>query len=364
MVQVQTQNTTIQWKQMASLLALYASVIIGWIAYHRYQPALLASFGLQQYSSFLVWAQGIILVLTPPLAGKLGDMYRNKFGNRLRIITLGVSFAAMIFMTVAFTLLINPGDWVLFVLPVLIVLWLFAMSLFTSPAISMVELFSPSIKLPLTVAALTIVADLLYSLEPIIVDIIDFLGGALTFALGGVIVSISGYLLRKNSLDSFSENKEQRPDEVKPKSNLWIVLLVGMGLGLVSGIVIEIFPEFLDKLNTTVGISGKWLVSVLLIVTAVFSIPASIYVQNRSLSKNLVIFLSLTALTLTGIFLIENRMVLLVLLFVFAIFYAVINVCSLPLALRNTSVEHKVFGVGIFFCGFEIPNSIIDIAMI
>ncbi len=358
------QNTSIQWKQMASLLALYASVIIGWIAYHRYQPALLASFGLQQYSGFLVWAQGIILVITPPLAGKLGDMYRHKLGNRLRVITLGVSFAAMTFMTVAFTLLINPGQWVVYVLPILIVLWLFAMSLFTSPAISMVELFSPSAKLPLTVAALTIVADLLYSLEPVIVDIIDFLGGALTFAVGGIVVSISGYLLRKNSIESFSDNKEQRPDEVNPKSNLWVVLLVGMGLGLVSGIVIEIFPNYLDKLSNTVGVSGKWMVSVLLVITAVFSIPASIYVQNRSLSKNLILFLVLAGISLAGIFMIDNKVLMLALLFVFAVFYAVINVCSLPLALRNTSVEHKVFGVGIFFCGFEIPNSVIDLMMI
>lgn len=363
MIQQQTLNS-IQWKQMSSLLVLYASVIIGWIAYHRYQPALLESFGLQRYGAFLIWSQGIILIITPPLAGKLGDMYRDKIGNRLRIITLGVSFAAMIFMTVAFTLLINPGQWVLVALPILIILWLFAMSLFTSPAISTVELFSPSAKLPLSVAALTIVSDLLYSLEPVIVDIIDFLGGAVTFAVGGIIVSVSGYLLHKSSMNTFSGQNEQRPDDQAPKSNLGLVLFVGMGIGLVSGIVIEIFPDYLDKLTATVGISGKWLVSILLAITALFSIPASKYLRDKNLAQQLILFLTLSAIVLTGIFIIDNHIITIILLVLFAIFYAVINVCSLPLALRNTSIRNKVFGVGIFFCGFEIPNSIIDIALI
>jgi len=41
-----------------------------------------------------------------------------------------------------------------------------------------------------------------------------------------------------------------------------------------------------------------------------------------------------------------------------------VNVTALPLALQNTSVKEKVFGVGVFFCGFEIPNSVIDVMLI
>jgi len=357
-----TINQQIKWKQMASLIALYASVIIGWIAYHRYQPALLDTFELTKYGPLLVWAQAIILVLTPPLAGWIGDRYRKRLGNRLRIITLGVSFAAMIFMTVAFTLLINPPKvFVFYALPVLVVLWLFAMSLFTSPAISMVELFSPSKQLPITVAALTITSDLLYSLEPVIVDIIEFLGGALTFAVGGVIVSLSGYFLNRYSLNAFNGTDENRPDDKQPDSKLAVVLLVGAAIGVISGIVIEIFPEYLDKLSGSVGLEGKWLVSIILAITAIFSVPASKFVTGKNLSKQLSIYFSLSVIALVGVFFIDNAVIMITLLISFAIFYAFVNVCSLPLALRNMSVKNKVFGVGIFFCGFEIPNGIIDI---
>jgi MFS family permease len=358
-------TSTIQWKQMISLLALYASVIIGWIAYHRYQPALLDTFNMNEFEPILIWGQAIILILTPPLAGYLGEKYRNKFGNRLRIITLGVSFAAMIFMTVAFTLIVNPPrSFVLYALPVLVILWLFAMSLFTSPAISTIEMFSPSTKLPITVAALTITSDLLYSLEPVIVDIIDYLGGAATFAVGGIIVSVSGYLLRKNSLELTQDGKEVRPDDNNPTTKMWKIILLGIGMGLFSGIIIEVFPGYLDKLKNIMGMSGQWVSSLVLIFTAIFSIIISRKINKGNIVKLLLIGLIFAAISTIGIFTISNNFFIIISLLIFAIFYAMVNVTALPLALQNTSVKEKVLGVGIFFCGFEIPNSLIDVMLI
>ncbi|HPH47863.1 MAG TPA: hypothetical protein PKU83_12695, partial [Chryseolinea sp.] len=141
-------ETQIKWKQLWSLAALYGSIVIGWIAYQNYQPKLLEKFNFTDFSFILLVFQGIILVITPPIAGKLGDRYRFKAGHRIPIITTGISFAAMVFMAVAFTLLGNPGEIFKWVLPVLIVFWLIAMSIFTSPALSTLELFTPVDKLP------------------------------------------------------------------------------------------------------------------------------------------------------------------------------------------------------------------------
>src|SRR5688572_7224082 len=98
------EETDIHWKQLWSLAALYASIIIGWIAYQNYQPKLLVKFGFTDYALFLTISQAIILVLTPPIAGKIGDRYRFEKGHRLPVISSGISFAAMVFMAVAFTL--------------------------------------------------------------------------------------------------------------------------------------------------------------------------------------------------------------------------------------------------------------------
>jgi MFS family permease len=74
---------TIQWRQLFSLAALYSSIIIGWIAYYNYQPKLLEQYSFKDFSFFLIVTQGIILMVTPPIAGKLGDRYRFEKGHRL-----------------------------------------------------------------------------------------------------------------------------------------------------------------------------------------------------------------------------------------------------------------------------------------
>src|SRR5687768_7644588 len=87
-----SQSNSIHWKQLWSLAALYASIIIGWIAYRDYQPKLLAQFGFTDYAFFLAVSQAIILVLTPPIAGIMGDRFRFEKGHRLPVISSGFSF--------------------------------------------------------------------------------------------------------------------------------------------------------------------------------------------------------------------------------------------------------------------------------
>lgn len=66
----ETKPLNIEWKQLWSLTALYASVVIGWIAYQNYQPKLLIKFSFTEFAFLLTVAQGIILVVTPPLRGE------------------------------------------------------------------------------------------------------------------------------------------------------------------------------------------------------------------------------------------------------------------------------------------------------
>ena len=273
----------IQWKQLWSLASLYGSIIIGWIAYENYQPKLLVQFQLPGFGFLLYVAQGFILVLTPLYAGKLGDRFRFKNGHRLPIISSGISFAAMVFMAVAFTLFSSPGEVFKWILPVLIVAWLVAMSIFTSPALSTLELFTPVEKLPKAMAVLTIVANLVYSLEPVIVDIIDYLGAPITFMAGGIITFLSGYALRKNSLGLF---KLSGGNEAKPMASFQLdtqrsqyrsIFIMGMVLGLATTILFNIFPNILEKSLAPLfnGIHGNVILVMVLVVSAIVSLPVS-----------------------------------------------------------------------------------------
>ncbi len=354
-------DAEVLWKQLFSLGTLYASVIIGWIAYYNYQPILLEKYNFTDLTLFLYVVQGVIMVVTPPIAGKIGDDFREKAGKRLPIISAGVSFAAMIFMATAFTLFSQPGPVFRWILPVLITLWLFSMALFTSPALSTIELFVPEKRMPTAMAVLTIVYGLLYAIEPIVVQVINFLGAAPTFLLGGVAVFFSGLMLRKNSTVI--------PDRPKPngvvKSDFTYALFLGMALGIATTILFNLFPVWMEQKGFSVlGISGDGLTSLVLTAVAVLSFPMSKFTESRSVYLAILLSVLVIFLLIAGIYLMDNHLTLSVLLLLFVAFYALMSVSYLPLALTVVRDQQKVFGVGIFFAGFELPNGILEAVLV
>lgn len=365
----QTHSSNIQWRQLWSLAGLYASVVIGWIAYQNYQPKLLVQFQFTDFSFLLAVAQGVILVITPPLAGRLGDRYRLKSGHRLPIITAGMSFAAMVFMAVAFTLLSNPGEIFKWVLPVLIVFWLISMSIFTSPALSTMELFTPADKLPSAMAVLTIAANLLYSLEPIIVDIIDYIGAPLTFISGGVVVLISGIALRKNTLSLFeaTKNREQEIDaqtqEAKQRKSAYgFIFFMGSALGVATTVMFNLFPElFQVKLGELLdNTDPKMVLVTILVISAFTSLPISTVVNRYGIGRAFWVSLVLLLVSLVALFTLNGVAVMLLMIAVFALAFTAMSVSALPLAISKANYYEKVMCVGIFFSGVALPDGILQ----
>lgn len=365
---ISEEKNSIQWKQLWSLAALYGSVVIGWIAYQNYQPKLLEKFHFTDFSFPLMVFQVIILVVTPPVAGRLGDRYRFKQGHRIPIITTGISFAAMVFMAVAFTLFSDPGELFKWILPILIVFWLIAMSIFTSPALSTLELFTPVDKLPRAMAILTIVANLIYSLEPVIVDIIDYVGAPLTFIAGGTVVFISGYALKSTSLTLFklSDNREERPVASitfdTQRSKFGYIFFLGLALGLPTTIMFNIFPDLLgEKLNLMLGgVSGKAMLVYVLVLSAFISLPMSNVVNRFGLNRSFRVSFILIMISTGAIFFFESAPVIVVMTILFAITFSALSLSSLPMAIRLSNYYEKVFCVGVFFSGVALPDGILE----
>jgi len=355
----------IEWKQLWSLAALYGSIVIGWIAYHNYQPKLLHQFNFTEFTLLLLIAQSVILVITPPIAGRIGDRFRFKSGHRIPIISSGISFAAMIFMAVAFTLLSNPGEIFRWILPVLIVFWLISMSIFTSPALSTLELFTPIDKLPRAMAILTIVANLIYSLEPVIVDLIDYLGAPITFMLGGVVTFASGYALKKNSLNLFKNQTVRPRAEIRfdtQRSNYFYILFMGMALGLTTTLLFNYFPDLLQaNLGNIISWEGKWLLVSVLFTTAVLSLPASDFINKIGTYKSFWWSFLINSVALILLFITGSGGLTIALLLVYAISFTVLSISSLPLAIEKANYYEKVFCVGIFFSGVAIPDGVVEI---
>jgi len=355
----------IEWRQLWSLAALYASIVIGWIAYHNYQPKLLVKFHFTDFTFLLMAIQGVILVLTPPIAGRMGDRFRFQQGTRIPVISTGISFAAMIFMAVAFTLLGNPGEVFKWILPLLIIFWLIAMSIFTSPALSTLELFTPVDKLPRAMAILTIVANLLYSLEPVIIDLIDYLGAPITFMIGGIAVFVSGLALKKNSISLFNNNQGKPKTEMKldtRKSSYGYIFFLGTALGLSTTVLFNYFPDILQhNLGAfAFGLQGKWILVLVLILSTIVILPVSDWVNKKGIEKSFWLSVTINMVSMAGVLLFNIPVIALVMVIVFTLSFTSLSVSSLPLAIARANYYEKVFCVGIFFSGVAFPDGIVE----
>ncbi len=357
----------IEWKQLWSLAALYASIVIGWIAYHNYQPKLLVQFHFTDFTFLLMVVQGIILVITPLVAGRMGDRFRFQQGSRIPVISTGISFAAMIFMAVAFTLLGSPGEIFKWILPLLIVCWLIAMSIFTSPALSTLELFVPVDKLPRAMAILTIVANLLYSLEPVIIDLIDYLGAPITFMIGGIAVFVSGLLLKRSSFSLFTIGiAQERPKtEMKldtQKSSYWFIFFLGTALGLSTTVLFNYFPTILQSNLGAFsgGLQGKWVLVLILMLSTFIILPVSNWVNKVGVEKTFWISTMVNMVSMAGVLWLPVPIVVLLLLLIFTLSFTSMSVSSLPLAIARANYYEKVFCVGIFFSGVAFPDGIVE----
>lgn len=362
-------ENAVQWRQLWSLAALYGSVVIGWIAYQNYQPKLLDQFQFNDFTLALMVTQGVILVITPPLAGRMGDRYRFKQGHRIPVITAGISFASMIFMAVAFTLFTGPGELWKWILPVLIVFWLIAMSVFTSPALSTMELFIPVDKLPSAMAVLTIVANLIYALEPVIVDIIDFIGAPLTFLSGGIIVLLSGIALKNTSHGLFriTAGAERRPIAAitfdTQRTSHASIFFYGIILGLATTILFNVFPAVFENKFTAVQpyVNGKIFLVGVLVLSALISLPISNLVNTYGLDRSFRISVLLTYGSMAVFFATHSTIILIGATVLFSVAFTALSLSSLPLAMKKANYYEKVFCVGIFFSGVALPDGIVNI---
>jgi hypothetical protein len=360
-------NLDIQWKQVVSLVALDIAIIISWIAYHEYQPKLLEQFGFTAFSLQLSIVQGIILFLTPPIAGWASDKLRQKGGERLPVVNIGISAVSMVFMAVAVTIFANPDGIIRMLFPVMIVFWLISMNIFHSPAISTVEMFVPPHKLPQVMAIFTLISDVSQSLEPSIIDLINFFGAPLTFVVGGVLVFSTGWWFQKSARGLADQQSQQDVKRVigeeERNSNLWVVFLTGTGLGIATTFFFSVFPDWANNRMTFLvenGFKGSYFISLLIAISAFISLPMSKIVEKLGVLKMSFLGLVLCLFLIIGVFVSREEIALgIFLLYPFA--FALFSVSALPYSFSQINTSQKVFGIGLFFSGIELTSSIVDI---
>ncbi|MBX7125032.1 MAG: MFS transporter [Cyclobacteriaceae bacterium] len=353
----ETPVQSIRWSQVFSLLGLNAAVVISWIAYHHYQPRILELFSVQHLSRFLVIAQAVILVGIPPVAGLIGDYFIKKNGNRFVVWTVGISVTAMVFMLVAFTVGTQSLQ-LTSILPVMIVIWLISMNVFHSPANSMIELFAPARQLPVAMALMVLTTELLNASEPLLIELVDAVGPVSTFTAGGLLLIVTGYFFRSTTRHSEFSREE---DMIKvEESQFGHVLAAGLTLGVLTMFINNFVPAWYRQTDNPL-FSDSYLISGILLVSAVAAWPLSRLVDRYGIGRSLVYGAVGCTLGLAGIYFIGGVIPFVCFALVTGLSYSLASVAAFPYALQHLCRNHTTLGAGMFFGSIQLAEEIVNV---
>lgn len=357
-------TSTLKWREVYSLAALNAAVVISWIAYHEYQPVLMEKIGITHLVDFLIIAKAIILVVIPPIAGWLADLIMKKNGKYMIIFTVGIGATAMVFMVVASLISTHHLMDVQAILPFMIVMWLICMNLFISPANSMIEAFAPAKQLPIVMGVLFLVTELLYALEPVVVALVTFFGDTLTFVVGGVLIGGSGFIFHRVSRDEVLQRKTElmQNDRVKNQSMISYIaiLMVGLFLGIGKAFLVEFFPGHFANLFPEIGEYGDYISFSILGLCAITGFLISKQIAKANLRKVIITSFIVLFIGAIGMFLTENLYFTIITALIIAGGFTTLNISGLPFAIRNLSVRHVTYGVGIYIGASEVITGLFE----
>jgi MFS family permease len=356
------ENQVVNWSQIYALAGLNAAVVISWIAYHNYQPKVLEKFAFTELADFLTMAQAFVLVFIPPLAGYIGDIVIRRGGNHFLVFTIGAGVTAMTFMAVAFsatgTLPALRGA-----LPFMIVVWLVSMNIFHSPANSLLEMFAPTRELPMVMAVIALITELLYGLEPVVVLIVDAIGAVLTFVTGGVLLVVTGYFFRKTTANMRFERSTESLSRV---DNFGLVILAGLAFGLVDALITNEntlsswFGSRFSVLSASPNVNN-YAICLILITAAFATLPIGKIINADNLQKILVVSILACLCVCACLYFIGNAWLSLAFCLLLGILFSVVAVTAFPFAIQHLSGQNITLGTGLFFGSFKVVDALLNI---
>ncbi|MDX1904069.1 MAG: MFS transporter [Thermonemataceae bacterium] len=351
-------------KQIMSLAALEAAITIGWLAYEKYQPQLLTKFSFTQFASLLLIAQGILGAVFHPLSGKWADKALMTKGTKLPVIISGAAFAAVVFVAVSFALLTNPASGLKWILPILVIFWLAAMATFHSPAISLVESFTPVHKFPQVSAILTMVFGVIYTIEPFLIAILDAVGLTVTFILGGALVMLTALALKNISLTPpTEEDKNIMKQEIMEVSEKRDLFLTGFFVGLFKTLLLFVIPsiwvhhQFFGNTYKQFFKDPDYLQSAMLLFSALVAFPASKLVEKWGASRVIVRAIIFSFFIALAGLIIRNQIFSFAMLILMGIAYGLLAVASLPYILNRAKKGQSGLSVGLYYGGVSASTA-------
>ena len=356
--QINNKNyTNILWLQVCSLGMVQGAISITWVIYNLYLPKLLVEFGFPKSLAIsLLILENALAVVMEPLMGSLSDNMQRWFGSKFPFITAGVLLSSSLLIAipclVTFT---SPESVIRYILPVLMVAWALAMTVFRSPVLSLLGRYALPKSLPMAVSVLTLIIGIIGAFRLTAYDFILGLGPIATFTTASFVLLASAAILRfVHPPDSISDQPVDRHRAAPPSPisfpALGLIFTLGASFAWGYRLLLDAVGKFLkvqlslDNVELQLAIFG--------IAIAIAALPAGAVATKIGNRKAM---LGGSGVTVVLMFFIGAQFIVLALLV--GAFIFILN-GTLPFALEMVPPHRGGLGVGMYFGGTGLAMSI------
>lgn len=356
----QLRSQFVLWRQVVGLAAIQGAITLSWVIYNLYLVDLLTQLGFPRtLATGLLVIENLLALFMEPLMGSFSDRLQHQVGTRFPLISLGIISAAALFLGIPTALFWGQGA-LRWVVPLLLVSWALAMTIFRSPAMSLLGRYAFRTQLPQAASILTLVGGLTGAAGPLADDLILGLGPLAAFAVGSGVLLLAAFVLsrcRPNASvhpqpAASASNPSQPSISLK---NLGVIFGFGAGVALGFRLVMTIFPTTLNQIPTA---SPSLIIGLIFITLAVTAIPAGWFASRIGNRRAIIIGLAILVVLTVIMTTVSSLLFSLATAVLLGGALSLVFNGTLPFALNRVPAEKAGLGTGLYFSGGALANSL------
>jgi len=318
-------------------------------------PKLLTQFGFSASLAVgLLAVENALGVIMEPLMGGLSDQANRWVGSRFPLIALGVILSSALFISIpSIVTFVPPLEEIRGILPLTLVAWALAMTVFRSPAIALLGKYATVAELPLAASFVTLAAGVIGAFRPIANNFILGNGPIFTFAIGSFVLLAAVALLRFVSPPEHPTIQNQAPVAKLPLQGLSLILATSFGIAWGSRLLMDALGKALKSQFDTEDVS-VFMVGIGLML-AFAALPAGAFavkIGNRQAMVS-----GVCAIILSTLLILYIGVDILTALLIIASLSLIIN-GAVPFAIGLMPPQWTGLGTGTYFGGFSLGMSV------
>lgn len=345
----------ILWFRVGLLAGLQAAITLTWLIYSAYLPKLLTQFGFPAtLAAGLLILENALAVILEPLMGGLSDRTSFKIGSKLPFITVGVILSSALLLAIPCILTFVPPIEVLKgILPLTLVAWAIAMTIFRSPAMSFLGRYATPQELPLAASLVTLAGGIVGAFRGYGNQFILSLGEIWAFAIASFVLLTAGFALRFFPPPPPTTHTQTPKIPIKP---LIYIFLTGASIAFASRFLMDALNKMLKLQYPTTDINPLLLAVGLTLAFA--ALPAGFI--GVKLGNTRTMLLGIAATTCGTAIMLYMGALFPIILIIIAGFSLLVN-GVIPFCLNLMPERWGGLGIGMYFGGFSLAMSVFGV---